>query len=98
VETRVVDFSYVIRLDSKFIISLFPFLILGIACMHIPTDFKVSLSNICTVQTTFVFAVVSNEAEYSPPSSAEIKNMWSRTSTQPIRLLVLVLSHWFRSL
>jgi hypothetical protein len=28
-----------------------------------------------------------HEADYSPPSSVEIKNAWSYTSTPPIRLL-----------
>jgi hypothetical protein len=32
------------------------------------------------------------EAEHSPPSSAEVKNAWSYTSTPPIGLHCLVLS------
>jgi hypothetical protein len=32
------------------------------------------------------------EADHSPPSSAEIKNAWSYTSTPPIRLHGVVLS------
>jgi hypothetical protein len=32
------------------------------------------------------------EADQSPPSSAEVKNAWSYTSTPPIRLHVVVLS------
>jgi hypothetical protein len=32
------------------------------------------------------------EADNSPPSSAEVKNAWSYTSTPPIRLHVVVLT------
>jgi hypothetical protein len=32
-------------------------------------------------------------ADYSPPSSAEVKNAWSYTSTPPIRLHGVVLSY-----
>jgi hypothetical protein len=32
------------------------------------------------------------EADHSPPSSAEVKNAWSYTSTPPIRLHDVVLS------
>jgi hypothetical protein len=32
------------------------------------------------------------EADHSPPSSAEVKNAWSHTSTPPIRLHGVVLS------
>jgi hypothetical protein len=32
------------------------------------------------------------EADHSPPSSAEVKNAWSYTSTPPIRLHGVVLS------
>jgi hypothetical protein len=32
------------------------------------------------------------EADHSPPSSAEVKNTWSYTSTPPIRLHGVVLS------
>jgi hypothetical protein len=32
------------------------------------------------------------EADHSPPSSAEVKNAWSYTSTPPLRLLGVVLS------
>jgi hypothetical protein len=32
------------------------------------------------------------EADYSPPSSAEVKNEWSYTSTAPVRLHGVVLS------
>jgi len=32
------------------------------------------------------------EANYSPPSGAEIKNVWNYTSTPPVRLHGLVLS------
>jgi hypothetical protein len=32
------------------------------------------------------------EADHSPPSSADVKNAWSYTSTPPIRLHVVVLS------
>jgi hypothetical protein len=32
------------------------------------------------------------EAKHSPPSSAEVKNAWSYTSTHPIRLRGVVLS------
>jgi hypothetical protein len=32
------------------------------------------------------------EADHSPPSSAEVKNAWSNTSTLPIRLHGMVLS------
>jgi hypothetical protein len=32
------------------------------------------------------------EADHSPPSSAEVKNAWSYTSTRPIRLHGVVLS------
>jgi len=31
------------------------------------------------------------EAEHSPPSNAEVKNVWSYTSTPPICLHVMVL-------
>jgi hypothetical protein len=33
-----------------------------------------------------------HEADHSPPSSAEVKNAWSYTSTPPIRLHGVVLS------
>jgi hypothetical protein len=33
-----------------------------------------------------------NEADHSPPSSAEVKNAWNYTSTPPIRLHGVVLS------
>jgi hypothetical protein len=33
------------------------------------------------------------EADHSPPSSAEVKNAWSYTSTLPIRLHGIVLSY-----
>jgi hypothetical protein len=32
------------------------------------------------------------EADHSPPSSAEVKNVWSYTSTPPVRLHGVVLS------
>jgi hypothetical protein len=32
------------------------------------------------------------EADHSPPSSAEVKNAWSYTSTPPLRLYGVVLS------
>jgi hypothetical protein len=32
------------------------------------------------------------EADHSPPSSAEVKNAWSYTSTTPVRLHGVVLS------
>jgi hypothetical protein len=32
------------------------------------------------------------EADHSPPSSAEVNNAWSYTSTHPIRLNGMVLS------
>jgi hypothetical protein len=32
------------------------------------------------------------EADYSPPSSFEVKNAWSYTSAPPVRLLGVVLS------
>jgi hypothetical protein len=33
------------------------------------------------------------EADHSPPSSAEVENVWSYTSTPPIRLKGVVLSY-----
>jgi hypothetical protein len=33
-----------------------------------------------------------HEADHSPPSSAEVKNTWSYTSTHPIRLHDVVLN------
>jgi len=35
---------------------------------------------------------LGHEADHSPPSSAEVKNMWSYTSVPPICLLGMVLS------
>jgi len=35
---------------------------------------------------------LGHEADHSPPSSAEVKNAWSYTSTQPICLHGVVLS------
>jgi hypothetical protein len=35
---------------------------------------------------------LGREADHSPPSSAEVKNVWSYTSTPPIRLHDVVLS------
>jgi len=37
------------------------------------------------------FPWVKRKADYSPPSSAELKNAWSYTSTPPIRLHGVVL-------
>jgi len=34
----------------------------------------------------------AREGDYSPPSSAEVKDVWSHTSTPPIRLHGVVLS------
>jgi len=34
----------------------------------------------------------SYETDHSPPSSAEVKNAWSYTSTTPVRLRGVVLS------
>jgi hypothetical protein len=36
--------------------------------------------------------VAGHEADHSPPSSADVKNAWSYTSTHPIRLHDAVLS------
>jgi hypothetical protein len=38
------------------------------------------------------YSFSKGEADISPPSSAEIKNAWSYTSTPPIRLNGVVLS------
>jgi hypothetical protein len=36
-------------------------------------------------------ATILGEADHSPPSSAEVKNAWSYTSTPPVRLHGVVL-------
>jgi hypothetical protein len=35
---------------------------------------------------------LGHEADHSPPSSAQVKNVWSYTSTPPVRLQGMVLS------
>jgi hypothetical protein len=40
----------------------------------------------------FALLVLGHEADHSPPSTAKVKNIWSYTSTHPIRLHGVVLN------